>query len=92
VFFGVLKGTSAVTREVLEKTLQLATAAFGLVAALAWNDAIQTLFTQVFGEAADITAKFIYAILVTGVIVFATIRLARLQERVTKQEEQEQHS
>jgi TRAP-type C4-dicarboxylate transport system permease small subunit len=92
VVFGVLKGTSAMTREVLEKTLQLATAAFGLVAALAWNDAIQTLFTQVFGEAADITAKFIYAILVTGVVVFATIRLARLQERVTKQEEQEQQS
>ena len=39
------------SREVLEKTLQLATAAFGLVAALAWNDAIQTLFTRLFGEA-----------------------------------------
>lgn len=77
------------SREVLEKTLQLATAAFGLVAALAWNDAIQTLFAQLFGEAADITAKFLYAILITGVVVFATIRLARLQERVARQEEQD---
>lgn len=77
------------SREVLEKTLQLATAAFGLVAALAWNDAIQTLFAQLFGEAADITAKFVYAILITAIVVFATIRLARLQERVVKQEEQE---
>jgi hypothetical protein len=83
-----MKGCSEMSREVLEKTLQLATAAFGLVAALAWNDAIQTLFTQIFGEAADITAKFVYALLVTGVVVFATIRLARLQERVIREEEQ----
>jgi TRAP-type C4-dicarboxylate transport system permease small subunit len=79
-----------VSSEVLEKTLQLATAAFGLVAALAWNDAIQTLFAQIFGEAADITAKFIYALLVTGIVVLVTIRLARLQERVTKKEEEQQ--
>ena len=74
------------SREVLEKTLQLATAAFGLVAALAWNDAIQTLFTTLFGEAGDVTAKFVYAILVTAIVVLATIRLARLQERYTSQD------
>ena len=77
------------SREVLEKTLQLATAAFGLVAALAWNDAIQTLFTRLFGEAGDITAKFVYAIMITAIVVFATIRLARFQERVIQQEESE---
>lgn len=77
------------SREVLEKTLQLATAAFGLVAALAWNDAIQTLFSNVFGEAADVTAKFFYAIVITVVVVIATIRLARLEERAAKQEQSE---
>ncbi len=77
------------SREVLEKTLQLATAAFGLVAALAWNDAIQTLFTQIFGDAADVMAKFLYAIIITVIVVFATIRLARLQERVVREEESE---
>ncbi|CAN5906742.1 hypothetical protein BH23ACT11_BH23ACT11_00500 [soil metagenome] len=35
--------------EVLDKILQLMTAAFGLVAALAWNEAIQGLFTAIFG-------------------------------------------
>lgn len=75
------------TREVMDKTLQLATAAFGLIAALAWNDAIQTLFTQIFGEAADITAKFIYAILVTVVVVLVTIRMARIQERIERDEQ-----
>lgn len=70
------------SREVMEKTLQLATAAFGLVAALAWNDAIQTLFTEIFGEAGDLAAKFLYAVLVTILVVLATIRLARLQVRM----------
>jgi hypothetical protein len=78
------------TREVMEKTLQLATAAFGLVAALAWNDAIQTLFAQIFGEAGDIVAKFMYAIIVTAIVVFATIRLARIEERMARKEEREQ--
>jgi hypothetical protein len=80
------------SREVLEKTLQLATAAFGLVAALAWNEAIQTLFAQIFGEAADITAKFVYALIVTAIVIFATIRLARLQERVIAREENQSKS
>jgi hypothetical protein len=71
-----------VSREVVNTTITLATAAFGLVAALAWNDAIQTLFATVFGEAADLTAKFIYALIITGVVVFATIRLGKLKERV----------
>lgn len=77
------------SRDVLEKTLQLAIAAFGLVAALAWNDAIQSLFTQLFGEAADVTAKFVYAIMITALVVFATIKLARWQEQVTRKEESE---
>jgi hypothetical protein len=36
-----------VSSEVLDKLVELITAAFGLVAALAWNTAIQELFTAV---------------------------------------------
>jgi Family of unknown function (DUF5654) len=35
------------------------TAPFGLVAALAWNTAIQALFDAVFPEAGDLLAKFL---------------------------------
>jgi len=35
--------------EVIEKIAALVTAAFGLVAALAWNGAIQAIFKQVCG-------------------------------------------
>jgi hypothetical protein len=41
----------AVRGEVLDKFSQLITTALGLVAALAWNTAIQNLFDRVFGEA-----------------------------------------
>ncbi len=72
--------------EVLDKMVQLVTAAFGLVAALAWNEAIQGLFTLIFGEAGDLAAKFLYAVLITVIVVFITVRLGRLAERVKKDE------
>ena len=37
------------TGEILDKFSQLITTALGLVAALAWNDAIQTVFQQFLG-------------------------------------------
>ena len=38
------------TSEVLDKFTELITTALGLVAALAWNTAIQNLFDRVFGR------------------------------------------
>ncbi|MDP8940601.1 MAG: DUF5654 family protein [Actinomycetota bacterium] len=73
--------------EVLDKMLQLMTATFGLVAALAWDEAIQELFTAIFGEAGSLAAKFFYAVLIT-VVVFVTIRLGRLSDRLKKDEEE----
>lgn len=73
--------------EVLEKIIELMTAAFGLVAALAWNAAIQALFIAVFGEAGNLVAKFFYAVVVTVIVVLVTIRLGRLAERVKQEEE-----
>ena len=71
--------------EVLDKLVELVTVAFGLVAALGWNTAIQALFTLVFPEAGDPVAKFLYAITVTVIVVF-TIRLGRLAERAKERE------
>lgn len=76
------------TSEVLDKIVQLMTAAFGLVAALAWNEAIQELFNVVFGDAGSLAAKFFYAVVVTVVVVFVTIRLGRLSDRIKKDEEE----
>lgn len=73
--------------EILEKVSQLATAGLGLVAALAWNDAIQTLFKLIFGEHSAVWAKFGYALLVTGFVVFITMRLSSLIDRLKHSQE-----
>lgn len=54
------------TGEVLDKFAQLITTALGLVAALAWNTAIQGLFDRLIGEAvAVLIGQFVYAALIT---------------------------
>ena len=72
--------------EVLDKLVELVTAAFGLVAALAWNTAIQELFTMIFPQSGDLIAKFLYAVTVTVIVVFVTIRLGRLAEQAKERE------
>lgn len=77
------------TAEVLDKFSTLITTALGLVAALAWNTAIQTLFTEIFGKAGSkLAGQFFYAILVTIVVIVATIYVGRAAERAKKAEEE----
>ncbi len=77
------------TGEVLDKFSQLITTAIGLVAALAWNTVIQNLFDKVFGEAgARLAGQFLYAILITIIVIFATIAVSRAAERTKKAEEE----
>jgi Mg2+/citrate symporter len=75
-----------VSSEVSDKLVELTTAAFGLVAALPWNAAIQEQFTVIFPEAGDLIAKFLYAVVITVIVVFVTIRLGQLAERLKEQE------
>jgi hypothetical protein len=73
--------------EVLDKFAQLITTALGLVAALAWNTAIQNLFDRIFGKAgAALAGQFLYAALITIVVIFATLSVARAAERAKKAE------
>ena len=69
-------------REVIEKLAALLTAAFGLVAALAWNDTIKAIFAQLFGPQSTIWAMLIYAVVVTIIAVWATIKIGRAAEKV----------
>jgi len=67
--------------EIMDKIAALVTAAFGLVAALAWNGAIRAIFEVVFGSADNITAMLIYAVVVTIIAVLVTIWIARATKR-----------
>ena len=49
-------------KEVIEKIPALITAAFGLVAALAWNTAIQEIFRIIFGDQSGVWAMIFYAL------------------------------
>ena len=73
----------------VDKVVTLMTGAMGLVAALAWNDTMRTLFQRVFGTqgSGDITAMFIYSIIVTAAVVLVTYRLARFAERIKNKKE-----
>ena len=56
--------------EMRSKVLAYIGGAFGLVAGLAWNDAIKELIQYAFPLATDtLTAKFVYAGLITIVVV-----------------------
>ena len=72
--------------EILEKVSTLATAGFGLVAALAWNDAIKAIFAQVFPRPGDnILALLAYALVITILVVIITIQLGRAVNLAKKQ-------
>jgi membrane protein YdbS with pleckstrin-like domain len=76
----------ALKGEIIEKIAALLTVAFGLVAALAWNGAIQAIFKSVFGEAENIPAMLSYAVIVTIIAVIVTIWIARLSEKAKAEE------
>ncbi len=69
-------------KEIVEKLTTLATAGFGLVAALAWNDAIQSFFKEIFGDQSGVWAKFIYAIIITVLVVIITTQLGRIANKL----------
>lgn len=68
-------------KDVVEKIAALMTAAFGLVAALAWNGAIRGVFDKYYAAGEGLSALFIYAIVVTIIAVFATIWIGKVAER-----------
>jgi len=68
-------------KDVVEKLAALITAAFGLVAALAWNGAIQAIFKAAFGTAESIGAMLVYAVVVTVIAVFATVWIGKAAEK-----------
>src|SRR5215216_1270339 len=77
------------TSEVLDKCSELITTALGLVAALAWNTSIQNLFDTAFGGSGrKLPGQFLYATLITIVVIFAAISVTRAAERAKKAEEE----
>lgn len=69
--------TEEVKTQVAQTISTLMTVAFGLIAALAWNDAIKAIIIRFMPKGSSITGLLIYAILITIIAVVATILIAR---------------
>ena len=67
--------------EIIDKLSDLITAAFALVAALAWNSAIQAVFAEIFGEQSTIPAMLGYAVTVTILAVAFTMWIGFVAKR-----------
>lgn len=68
-------------KEFKEKTVGYMLAAFGLVAGLAWNDAIKAMIdTFIIKPGNGIFLKFLYAAVVTVIIVLISFYLLKLTQ------------
>jgi Mg2+/citrate symporter len=81
--------------EILEKLSSLITAGFGLVAALAWNDAIKEVISAILPQPSSaLWGKLIYALIVTILVVIITVNLGkiinRLKESIDSKKKDEQ--
>ncbi len=68
----------------LQTMISLASAAFGVVAALAWNSAITALVRQIFGSGAQVISLFLYAIIITIIAVIVMVNLGKVAERTAE--------
>ncbi|MDP3947589.1 MAG: DUF5654 family protein [bacterium] len=68
-------------KEVRARTMGYILAGLGLVAGLAWNEAIKAFIEQMIPVGGNtLFAKLLYAGVVTIIVVFASVYLARLLE------------
>jgi hypothetical protein len=74
-------------KEVLVQTATLINGAFALVAAFAWNEAIKALINKYVPAGSTLYSQFIYAIVVTIVVVIVSHRLTSLIKRYKPDEE-----
>jgi hypothetical protein len=77
-----------IRKEFLKTMISLATAGFGLVAALAWNEAIQSVIKKIVPVgSSDIVSKLIYALVVTVIAVLVTYTLGKMIQAESESEE-----
>lgn len=67
---------------VVQSMITLASAALGLVAALAWNDAIKETISRLLNSDDSLGSKYLYAILATLLAVVVILLLARLAAKI----------
>ena len=74
--------------ELVDQFLKLATAGFGLAAALAWNDTVKTIIEEYIKPYTSIgsglISQLLYALIVTLLAVAITYQLTKLSQKFGK--------
>lgn len=73
-------------KKIISESLTLVTAAMGLVAALAWNDAVRELINQFLPKGQNVLSHFVYALIVTILAVIVNSRLLKMKEGIEQRE------
>ncbi|HAS84584.1 MAG TPA: hypothetical protein DCS23_00710 [Candidatus Yonathbacteria bacterium] len=70
---------SRITNEVRERSMTYIAGGLGIVVGLAWNEAIKSLIDYLYpaSSANSISAKFVYAIIITVIVVLVTMYIVR---------------
>ena len=77
----IKKEQALLRKEVAHKTIGYIVTAFGIVAGLAWNEAIKSLIDAFFPKPGNgIFIKFFYAIVITLLVVVVTVYLLKLTQ------------
>lgn len=69
-------------RVFVQTMITLASASLGLVAALAWNEAIKATIKKVLGDGDSLPALYTYAILATAIAVVVLVSLGKLASKL----------
>lgn len=73
------KKASDLRSEIRGRTMSYVGASFGLVAGLAWNDAVKALIEYLFPfPQSGVWAKFLYALIITAVVAVLLYYLEKL--------------
>jgi uncharacterized membrane protein YdjX (TVP38/TMEM64 family) len=74
--------------QLVETFATLMTAAFGMIAALAWNEAIKALIAEFIQSENAVVPKLMYAVTVTVIAVICIILIARTIGRLKESMEE----
>jgi uncharacterized membrane protein len=78
----IKKEKLSLQKEFRQKLTNYLLAAFGLIAGLAWNDAVKSLIEQIFPfQRYTLIAKFLYALFLTLILVIIGFYFNRIFER-----------
>lgn len=73
-------------REYFKTISTMLTGAFGLVAALAWNELVKGLIDRYLSTGNGLISQFIYALIVTTLLIIVTVEMGKVAKKFDNEE------